>query len=312
MQCLSIKPIQNLETYNPQRIINAPYPISDQYKASLLTNGIVKLPSLLNVNEASKLKTSLLSMENTLSRLDHYDLRWCKRYCKNMFYFDPNLRNVFQNIAEHLNGLFNSHHLYLMNDEISYNLWGEKHFTGWHLDTNSWQSLHPDTWAWTIYIPLDSGNNDQGGWLRFASKKDGKKFDEYFERGDVLVFDRWIWHRLVDFKHKRASRLAYILRVTNETRFKRIPFSPSHQIALWHQHPFPAGWQLNNYCINGKACLPSTFDTLKPILSTEFCMNVKEAKLLTRQEVALEPKYKNSSVALYNVLHGKWRKYVKF
>jgi len=175
------------------------------------------------------LRTRLQHLEEDLQKLPQDDMRWCRRYCKNMFFFAPVLRGVANTVGSAILSELESEQLYLMNDEISYNFYGEPHFDGWHLDTNAWHSLPKDAWGWTIYIPLDSGSKAAGGgWLRFKDRANASNvWDEEFERGDVLVFDRWIWHRLVDFTREREPRLAYLLRVTNDTRSLNLPLAPS-------------------------------------------------------------------------------------
>ena len=147
------------------------------------------------------------------------------------------------------------HEVLLMNDEISLNVYGEPHFYEWHLDTGAWNALPDDAWAWTVYVPLDRAQpSDGGGWLRFReggppwTKPHATERDAHFDPGDVLVFDRWAWHRLEPFSHFRPTRLAYILRVTNDSRSVHLPLSPRTQPPLARTTPYDIGWQINYYC----------------------------------------------------------------
>ena len=270
----------------------------------LLSRGELAHRAVLNTTTAALLRRRLRMLESSLSKLPHSDLRWCHRYCKNMFFFAPALRAFAHTVGSAFAQQLGSQQLYLMNDEVSYNVYGEPHFDGWHLDTNAWQSLPPDAWAWTIYIPLDEGSvTAGGGWLRFRDRRDPtREFDDEFERGDILVFDRWIWHRLVDFTRQRKPRLAYILRVTNDTRFAALPLSPKYQPPLRRVLPFPVGWQINYYCSphpSHPRCRPPLLGEHPESNSYQvstFEINISAAIDSTRTDCLADPK-----------LAGRWR-----
>jgi len=245
---------------------------SAEHSRELLGQGLTRYRQVLDEEMTLALRTRLQNLEQDLSKLPEQDMRWCRRYCKNMFFFAPALRAVAHAIGSAFMQQLQTEELFLMNDEISYNVNGEPHFDGWHLDINAWLSLPDDAWGWTIYVPLDEGSKDAGGgWLRFRDKRNPEReWDEEFKRGDVLIFDRWIWHRLRDFTRERPPRLAYLLRVTNDTRSKTLPLSPHYHEPLAKKMRFPVGWQINYYCTAGTAgaadpaCRPRMGDDYDP------------------------------------------------
>jgi hypothetical protein len=217
-----------------------------------LREGLTVFRGMLKSDAITALKSHLLSLESHLSSLDPHDLRWCKRYCKNMFYFSSRCREfgkiVGLSFAQHV--LQGSGTLYLLNDELSYNVMGEVHEYSWHLDDAAWFQLPDDAHAWTIYIPADRAQlEDGGGWLRFRDHQNtqGTEEDVFFQPGDVLVFDRWIWHKLADFSKTRSDRVAYLLRVTNDTRYRPTDFSPS-TVAPFSIPGYPVGYQITSLC----------------------------------------------------------------
>lgn len=241
----------------------------------LLVTGLTSFKQVLNVSFAAALRRRLFGLELDLSHLPLHDMRWCHRYCKNMFIFAPALRAVAHTLGSVFLEQLGTQQLFLMNDEISYNVHGEHHFDGWHLDVNAWLSLPSDAWGWTIYVPLDEGSRDAGGgWLRFRDKQTNQEWDEEFRSGDVLIFDRWIWHRLHDFIRERPPRLAYLLRVTNDTRFVDLPLAPQFHEPLAKRLPFPVGWQINYYCT------PFMDNACRPRMGGEYDPESEEVKVL--------------------------------
>ena len=188
-------------------------------KNNLVLTGKIKVPNALNKEMLLHFRRRLLFLEGELSKLSLDDLRWCSRYCKNLFYFSAGTRNFATTITSILAEEFGwEGDVRILNDELSYNLPGENHDHNWHLDGWAWKIIPSDAWAMTIYIPLDTAyDSDGGGWLRFRSKADATETDEYFGPGDLLIFDRWIWHKLVEFTSRNSPRVAYLIRVSNAT-----------------------------------------------------------------------------------------------
>lgn len=245
---------------------NGPRPVHTA-RAKLLKKGVLALPQILNLAVASALRRRLFHLERVLSSLPDSDMRWCKRYCKNMALFSPHVQAFSQAIGRFVAKYIGAEQLYLMNDELSLNVWGERLYTPWHLDYNAWEGLPSDAWAWTIYVPLDRATEaDGGGWLRFREQPacppcplhctceesdnvpPANEWNEYFDRGDVLIFDRWAWHKLVAFSHPRLTRAAHIIRVTNDTRFVSEEGSGLLQPAVTKVLKNPSGWQIQSFC----------------------------------------------------------------
>jgi len=190
----------------------------------------------------------ILHVEHYLGNvLSTKDVRWCSRYCKNIMYFSKGSRCF----ASTLVGAFAAEfkwegEIVILNDELSFNVPGENHVYDWHLDGWAWQVIPSDAWALTVYVPMDSAlAHDGGGWLRFRSKSDGQEDDQHFEPGDALLFDRWIWHKLVEFGDRKLPRAAYLIRITNSTDFIRPDLSA-------HSGVFPRfGYKSSNITSGG-------------------------------------------------------------
>lgn len=178
----------------------------------------VLLKNVLQTDVVTSFRDRVTFLESRLSALSQNDLRWCSRYCKNLFYFSAGSRLFATTVVTALADLFNwSDELYILNDELSYNVPGEAHDYNWHLDLGAWAVIPQDAWAVTVYIPLDTAfAEDGGGWLRFKTLS--QEEDIYFSPGDILVFDRFIIHKLADFVEQKKSRAAYLIRVTNSSQ----------------------------------------------------------------------------------------------
>lgn len=199
------------------KVFNRSLPRGNQRKTLEKTSQVL-LKSVLQTDVVANFRDRMIFMESHLSSLNQNDLRWCSRYCKNLFYFSIGARLFATTVVDALAEIFDwSEELYILNDELSYNVPGEAHDYNWHLDLGAWAVIPEDAWAVTVYIPLDTAFvEDGGGWLRFRTPS--QEEDVYFSPGDILVFDRFIVHKLADFTRQHKSRAAYLIRVTNSSQ----------------------------------------------------------------------------------------------
>lgn len=234
------------------------------HRSALQSQREVRLLNVLEHNVAASFRRRLMFLENRLSSLTENDLRWCARYCKNLFYFSSGSRAFATALVSSLAEIFQwEGDLVILNDELSYNIPGEKHYYDWHLDVGAWAVIPESAWAMTIYVPLDTATEiDGGGWLRFRGG--AGDYDEYFIPGDVLVFDRWIVHKLADFKKDRAPRVAYLIRVTNSSQFIKPEYSAASIPRLSQSEKYVSGAHINYICSDSAlSCRLSIHDFLK-------------------------------------------------